>query len=383
MFKNLSQLSHNDAWRKQLELLLDSAGDGIYGIDLQGRCVFINRAGADLLGYASDEVLGRNMHYLIHHSYANRSLMPVCECKIFQAFEKNKGCRVDNEVLWRRNGSSFPAEYTSYPIFEKEEVIGAVVTFTDITDRVNTQKAKEAARAELEKAVAERTVELRQAHDRLRGLTSYQTSVREQERTRIARELHDDLGTRLTAFNLELNSLVRRSQGDQELVGRLEQMLNMTEDAMTSLRGILSDLRPGLLDHLGLWPAVEQLLREVAHRSELQVALELDPAVERYRFDKASETALYRMVQEALHNTQKHAQASCFKVQVTLEDKFISLRMFDDGKGLRGQPVAGYGLIGLEERARDIGAGFKLNSSLGKGVEISLTLPVHVAVSWA
>ncbi|MDX1667897.1 MAG: PAS domain-containing sensor histidine kinase [Limnobacter sp.] len=381
MFKNLSQLSHNDAWRKQLELLLDFTGDGIYGIDLQGRCVFINRAGADMLGYSPDEMLGRNMHYLIHHSYSNRALMPVCECKIFQAFQENKGCRVDNEVLWRRDGSQFPAEYNSYPIFEKDEIIGAVVSFSDITHRVNAQKAKEAARIELEKAVAQRTRELSRAQDRLRGLAAYQTSVREQERTRIARELHDDLGTRLTAFNLELNSLLRRSQGNLDMVQRLEHMLNMTEDAMTSLRGILSDLRPGLLDHLGLWPAIEQLLREAAHRSVLQVHLDLDPAVERYRFDRASETALYRMVQEALHNSQKHSQASRFCVQVELVGQTISLRLSDNGQGFCGNSSTGYGLIGMEERARDMGASFQLNTSPGQGVEILLTLPVRAALA--
>ena len=99
--------------------MLDSTGEGIYGIDLKGRCVFINKAGAEMLGYSADEMLGRNMHYLMHHSYANKDLMPVCQCKIFRAFQENKGCRVDNEVLWRRDGSCFHAEYASYPIFEK------------------------------------------------------------------------------------------------------------------------------------------------------------------------------------------------------------------------------------------------------------------------
>jgi PAS domain S-box-containing protein len=164
MLARLHHLSHHAAWRRQLELLLESAGEGIYGIDLSGRCIFINRAGAELLGYEPDEVLGRQMHYLIHHSHGDGSRMPVEHCRIFKAFKEGCSCRVEDEVLWRRDGSAFPAEYASYPIRDGEAVVGAVITFTDITERKRTEAALHAARAGLERRVAERTAELSATH---------------------------------------------------------------------------------------------------------------------------------------------------------------------------------------------------------------------------
>src|SRR5262249_25681964 len=98
----------------QLRLLLESSGEGIYGIDLGGRCTFINRAGADMLGYQPEQVLGRDMHELIHHSRADHSPYPVEACPIFRAFRVGTACRVSDEVLWRRDGSPFPAEYSSF-----------------------------------------------------------------------------------------------------------------------------------------------------------------------------------------------------------------------------------------------------------------------------
>jgi PAS domain S-box-containing protein len=120
---------------QQLELLLEFTGQGIYGINLQGNCTFINRATCELVCYQPAEVLGRNMHDLVHHHKADGSVYPVDQCPIYCAFKKGESCRVDGEVLWRRDGSPIPVEYISFPIFESGKVTGAVVTVVDITDR--------------------------------------------------------------------------------------------------------------------------------------------------------------------------------------------------------------------------------------------------------
>lgn len=376
MFGKLHNLSHHAAWRKQLEMLLDSAGEGIYGIDLRGRCVFINRRGAELLGYTQDEMFGRNMHYLIHHSYANRALMPVCECHIFKAFQDGKGCRVDNEVLWRRDGSSFHAEYVSHPIIEEGTIQGAVVTFSDITERVLAQQVLARSHADLEKLVEQRTVELKQAHDRMRGLTAHLNSVREKERIRIARDLHDDMGTRLTAMNLQLNSLAHATSSDANIQERLQTILSMNEEAMTSLRAVLSDLRPGVLDHLGLWAALEHLAADARLNTHAEIECQLDETIEGVRLDRAAETALYRMVQEALNNAIKHAVASHIQISAKLGSQGLVLQVRDDGRGYNVRPGKGYGLLGIEERAHAIGASCKIESRAGKGVLIRLCVPV-------
>jgi PAS domain S-box-containing protein len=130
-----------------MQLLLESAGEGIYGIDEEGRCTFINHAGAELLGYQPGELLGRNMHEVAHHHCEDGSVYPVEECLIFRAFQKGGQCHVDTEVFWRKDGSFFPVDYSSYPITERETITGAVVTFTDITERkrAGEQIAEQAA----------------------------------------------------------------------------------------------------------------------------------------------------------------------------------------------------------------------------------------------
>ncbi|HRP76689.1 MAG TPA: PAS domain-containing sensor histidine kinase [Rhodocyclaceae bacterium] len=383
MFANLHHLSHHAAWRRQLEMLLESAGDGIYGIDLNGRCIFINGAGAQMLGYAPDEVLGRNMHYLIHHSHADHALMPVHECRIFKAFRQGAGCRVEDEVLWRRDGTSFPAEYASYPIRDRDTVVGAVVTFTDITERKRTEAALHAAHMELERRVKARTMELseanrqlRQAHENLRRLSAHLNSVREQERANIARDIHDDLGASLTAMQLELSWLRRHLDPDETAAGHIDAALEIGNEAIGAVRRILNDLRPGVLDHLGLWAAIEALLQETQSRSSLRCSFTCPDEVERCRFGREAEIAIYRIVQETLTNVQRHAHARRVSIVARAIDRDLYIEMEDDGRGMRlaGTPTT-FGLLGMHERARSIGGEISLDSTPDKGTAVRLHLP--------
>jgi PAS domain S-box-containing protein len=120
---------------EHLELLMASTDQGIYGIDRWGRCTFVNPSAAQMLGYRPDELLGKRMHQLVHHTRSDGSPYPVEECPIYQAFEENRGTRVDSEVLWRRDETPIPVEYSSYPIVRNGVVEGAIVTFIDITER--------------------------------------------------------------------------------------------------------------------------------------------------------------------------------------------------------------------------------------------------------
>lgn len=118
----------------------ESTRQGIYGIDLNGNCTFINRAGAVTLGYEPGELLGKNMHDAIHHSKPDRSSYPVQECPIFRAFKTGVAAHIDNEWLWRKNGTFLPVEYASYPIIVEGAIKGAVVTFNDISEKVSAEK---------------------------------------------------------------------------------------------------------------------------------------------------------------------------------------------------------------------------------------------------
>jgi len=123
------------------ELLLNSTGEGIYGVDLAGNCTFANPACLRLLGFDSDsDLLGRNMHELVHHTLPNGDPYPMEECQIYKAFRQGDGIHVDNEVMWRADGSSFYAEYWSYPIEKEGDLVGSVITFIDISERRRSQK---------------------------------------------------------------------------------------------------------------------------------------------------------------------------------------------------------------------------------------------------
>src|SRR5580658_10166369 len=125
---------------QQMQVLLESTGQGIYGIDLQGNCTFINRATCEMIGYRPEEVSGRNMHDLVHHHKLDGSPYPVDQCPIYRAFKKGEGCRVDTEVIWRRDGTPIPVEYSSFPILEGGKITGAVVTAVDITERKRAEE---------------------------------------------------------------------------------------------------------------------------------------------------------------------------------------------------------------------------------------------------
>ena len=126
---------------ERVRLLLDSTAEAIYGIDGQGNCTFCNSASIRLLGYESPkDLLGKQMHRLMHHTRPDGAPYPVEECQIYMAFREGKGSHADDEVLWRRDGSSFPAEYWSYPVVRGGKPIGSVVTFLDITDRKRTDE---------------------------------------------------------------------------------------------------------------------------------------------------------------------------------------------------------------------------------------------------
>ena len=126
--------------------LLDSTAEAIFGLDLRGNCTFANSTCVQMLGYAStDSLIGYNMHKLIHHSYPGGANYPINDCPIVETFRTGKRVHVDNESFWRVDGSGFPVEYWSHPIQRNNEVVGAVVTFLDISKRLQTEQALQRA----------------------------------------------------------------------------------------------------------------------------------------------------------------------------------------------------------------------------------------------
>lgn len=352
--------------RDRLALLLDSTGEGIYGIDLEGNCTFINRAGADMLGYAPAQVLGRNMHELVHHSHEHGGHYPEAECPILKAFRKGESCRVDQEVFWRADGSFFPTEYSSYQIIDAGQVRGAVITFSDISKRRQAEEQLQRAKAELEVRVAERTRELSAALRQVRQLSAHAHSVREDERTRIAREIHDELGSLLVALKLDVNWMAKRVTELEPVARKCAAMNRMIETAVDNVGRIITDLRPSILDHQGLIAALEWQVQEFSEATELPCEVEFDIAPDAFVPAGAKATAAFRIFQEMLSNVARHAQASRVRIAVHLSAAELRMEVEDDGVGVPRSALeasTSYGVMGMRERALHFGGALSIDGA--------------------
>ena len=381
------------AWTQRLQLLLESTGEGIFGVDMDGCCTFINRAGAQMLGRAADQVLGRNMHDLMHHTHADGRHYPEADCPIFNAFRQGLPCRIDREVLWRADGSPFSAEYSSHPSREASSgtstVQGAVVTFVDITERKLAEDLLCQARAELEQRVASRTAELSCALEQLRELSAYLETVREDERTRIARDIHDELGSLLVALKMDVEWIGKRVADRPPLVDKCAGMGRLIATAVDNVGRIITDLRPSILDHQGVWAALEWLAlkfvetTELAHDLKVHVAADVQAPAgvqgERWAI------AVFRIFQEMLSNVARHAQASSVSIQLYADSPpqpVLHITVRDDGVGAEDAALnhpQSYGVMGMRERAGRFGGTLQIESVPGSGTWVRLTMPLPAA----
>lgn len=353
----------SDLLRDKLTLLLDSTGEGIYGIDLDGRCTFINRAGADMLGYTVDQVLGRNMHELVHHSHQQGGHYPEHECPILKAYRNGQSCRVDQEVFWRADGSCFATEYSSHQIVDSGQVCGAVVTFSDISKRRQAEEQLQRAKAELEQRVAERTRELSAALRQVRQLSAHSNSVREDERTRIAREIHDELGSLLVALKLDVNWMAGRVREIEPVARKCATMNRLIETAVDNVGRIITDLRPSILDHQGLIAALEWQVQEFSEATELPCEVNFDIAPQAFVPGGAQATAAFRIFQEMLSNVARHARASRVRIAVLLTPAELVMEVEDNGVGASRdalESASAYGVMGMRERALHFGGALSI-----------------------
>ena len=370
-------------WRDRLSLLLDSTGEGIFGVDTEGLCSFINPAGARMLGYQPSEVLGSNMHVLTHHTHADGAHYPADDCPIYRAFRAGVPCRIDSEVLWRRDGTPLPVEYTSYPILDGNQVLGAVVTFVDISQRKRQEHQLRQAHEPLERRVAERTHALSQALSQLRDLQAHLEHVREDERTRIAREIHDELGSLLVGLKMDVSWLEKRLLDQPNLRCKCHGMRGLIDNAVDNVGRIITDLRPSILDHQGLWATLEWQVQDFIDSSELrcQWSIDIDPDLPSP--DGPLATAIFRIFQEMLSNVARHAQASEVVIRVRASSGDLTLLVKDNGRG--APPSAferpdAYGVLGMRERAGHHGGWLQISSEPGQGTQVILSMPLDHAV---
>ncbi|KXB31006.1 histidine kinase [Dechloromonas denitrificans] len=264
-------------------------------------------------------------------------------------------------------------DYIAKP-FQPEEVLARVHTHIELR-RLQTK---------LEDKVAERTEqlrlseqELRDSRSRLQELASFLQTVREEERTAIARELHDELGQALTALRIDLGWLKRQcSPLGSSVTARASDAHALVERTIDALRRIAEGLRPGMLDVLGLAAALEHLCSQFAERTGIACQLKLEP--EEFDLDEGPAITVFRLIQEALTNVARHAKASQIEIEVHETADNIHIDIRDNGIGLNPvQSKQGFGLLGMRERVSMLGGRIEIASGASQGVHIVATLPRH------
>jgi signal transduction histidine kinase len=237
-----------------------------------------------------------------------------------------------------------------------------------------------AANRELEQEVRAREQaeeEQRRSFQQLRALAARLQTAREEERARVAREIHDELGQALTAIKIDLTALLPNVLADpRSNLQRQQTVFRLLDEAIQSVRRIATDLRPGVLDDLGLVAAIEWAVEEFQTRTGIQSCVSLPDSD--IALDAQSATALFRILQEALTNVARHAGATRVTVRLAHEDGDLSLEVRDNGGGIREQQLAGgksLGVLGMRERAILLGGQFSIGGTPENGTTVKVRIP--------
>jgi PAS domain S-box-containing protein len=218
---------------------------------------------------------------------------------------------------------------------------------------------------------------LRLSNQQLKELTEYLHEVREKERTRIAREIHDELGQQLTGLKMDAAWISKNaSRYDKPLQDKINEMMLLTDETISIIRRIAADLRPGILDDFGLVAALEWQSKEFEKRAGIHCTF--TSAADDLEVSADLSTNLFRIYQEALTNVARHAQATAISASIEKKNQQLILKIQDNGNGFNINKIttSSFGLIGMKERARIINAQLKISSEIGKGTTIFIEAPI-------
>jgi PAS domain S-box-containing protein len=467
--------------RRELELTMGSMEEGVHRVDLQGKIVFENQAGARMLGWEVADLIGKSAHVTKHHTRADGTCYAPEDCPIYATVRDGISRHVTDEVFWRQDGTSFPVEYMTAPMRnDRGEIVAAVVTFRDITERkrveealreseeryrelfenakdaiyvhdlkgrytsVNRaaeklsgykreeiigkhfsnfiapshlryarenlcrkldQQAETTYEAEIVSKTGRRTPvevssrlvyengvpvgvqgtardisERKQTQEALRLYSRALIEAQETERQRIARELHDEIGQVLTAVRINLQT-AKTARDAAEAVRHIEDSIRVTDEALRQVRDLSLDLRPPHLDDFGLATALRWFIDRFSQRTG--IVTEFEATDDEQRLATETETACFRIAQEALTNVARHAKAKRVSVKLKRNRDQLFLMVKDDGVGFDAnalsdhskRPVA-LGLQGMKERANAVRGLIDIDSADGQGTQVRVRFPI-------
>lgn len=345
--------------RATLEATLANANDAIVTLDQRGQIVFANAAVERLFGVAPTAAIGSPLTALITEGLSGISLAGADGAlrvhtarSLISSVHRPDGQLITLESVASSQGSG-GARLTT-------------VIFRDVTERQRTDR------------------ETRLLSEQLRALAIRLEAIREEERTRIAREIHDILAQELTSLKIDLLWAVKRAphalddSARHDLALRLQQALAKTDSSITTVQRIATELRPAILDSLGLGAAVEWLAEDFSRRTGI-VCVARTPGEEFPDPGRERATALFRILQESLTNVARHARATHVQIELATRDGFIDLDVRDNGCGLTPAQVAdplSIGLIGMRERAQAHGGTLRIANSSPSGTLVAVRLPL-------
>lgn len=333
--------------------IVETSADGMRIVDKDFNVLRANQAFAEMAGIARNEVIGKKCYEVFH---GHRCDTPDCPLVKIINGEERVEYDSDKQTL---DGTIIPCIVTATP-FRKPDgtLIGIVEDFKDISERIKSD------------------IEIRESHERLRELTTHLQRIREEERSRIAREIHDELGQALTALNMDVFWLRKRLPKDgEEMLDKTAAMSDLINNTVSSVRKICLELRPSLLDDFGLSTAIESLADEFTQRSG--ISCEICSIPEEVVIDKNISIVIYRVFQEALTNILRHAEATRVEVNLSYQSEIFKMRVRDNGRGITKskREQNSWGLIGMQERVNGLGGEFNIDSD-NSGTTIDISIPV-------
>jgi PAS domain S-box-containing protein len=404
-FENVTHRKHAEEGEgpreseERLQLLIDRVLEyAIFELDPSGHIVTWNAGAKRLKGYSASDIIGK--HFSVF--YPPEDVKSGKPDQILRHAEQS-GESVDEGWRVRKDGSRFWASVVLTALRDaKGNLRGFAKVTRDMTERREKEESLTRAKELLEMRVQQRTAvlmklneelrteiadrqraeeQLRASLNQLRALAARLQSVREEERTYIAREIHDEFGQACTAIKMDLALIGRKTTKRQtRLRAKVESAMQLVDNMIVTLRRIASEMRPRTLDDLGLSAALEWQAHEFQGRTGIQCQLSLPH--EPIALDSERSTAVFRIFQESLTNVARHAHATRVEARLEREGGHLILQIHDDGKGFdpgEANAPKSLGLVGMQERAFLIDADFKIETVPGAGTTVTLRIPTPLS----
>lgn len=385
---------------RQHQLILNAVGEGVYGLDLEGNVTFVNPAAAAMIDWSTEELIGMSMHAVLHHSHADGT--PYCreDCPIYAALQDGSTHRVTTEVFWRKDGTSFPVEYISTPMREDNgRLIGAVVTFRDISQRRWAEEVLQRSNEELEIKVEERTTKLRQVNRQLQELSEM--------RSRFIAMLCHEFRNPLNNITLSVSSLKRydlqltAAEKADYLLGinnNVERMTQMIDDILVigKIEAKVLEVKPQCLDFVQF---CRQLLAEHQYtrpESPIEFISRSRQAIA-YCDERLLRSILNNLLSNALRYTPTHKAIRLkfakrqnhviFTIQdegigIPSEDKPYLFELFHRGRNVSNIPGTGLGLSIVKQFVELQQGTIQVKSQVNQGTTFTVRLPVKFQQNW-